>query len=200
MRKSWDKYYENTKSIKPSTLLIGALESFNPRPGSAVDLGCGTGRDSRYLLERGFDVKAVDKDSGAKKYLDQLPHQDRLEFICTSFEDFAYDSYDVVNAHYSLPFSDRDSFDDVMRKIVISIKPGGLFVGQLFGIDDEWNTADTKLSFHERGDIERFFNNFESLQILEVNEDGFMANGSPKHWHVFNIIAQKSARQVTKKF
>lgn len=191
MNKSWSKYYENTKALKPSRFLIEAFESFNPKPELAVDLGCGAGRDTRYLLEKGFDVKAVDKDPAAKEHLEQLPHQDRLEFICVEFEDFVFDHYDLINAHYALPFTKKDSFDSVINKVIGSIKPGGVFVGQLFGVDDEWNTPEAKMTFCERTDVDKLFSNFKVLEISEVNEDGAMANGNSKHWHVFNIIAQK---------
>jgi hypothetical protein len=40
-------------------------------------------------------------------------------------------------------------------------------------------------------DVDRLFSNFNVLKIIEVNEGGTMANGNSKHWHVFNIIAQK---------
>lgn len=191
MNKSWSKYYENTKALKPSKFLIEAFNSFDPKPGLAIDLGCGAGRDTRYLLEKGFDVKAVDKDPMAKEHLGPLPSQDRLEFICTSFEDFAYGHYDLVNAHYALPFTGKDSFDSVINKVIDSINPGGLFVGQLFGVNDEWNTPETQMTFCKRTDVDRLFSNFKTLKISEVNEDGAMANGNSKHWHVFNIIAQK---------
>ena len=192
MRKSWERYYENTKSLEPSKFLVQAIKSLGMKSGTALDLGCGAGRDSKYLLERGFDVHAVDKDPSARKYLDYLPHQERLTFTCAGFENFTYADYDVINAHYALPFCERSEFENVVARITTSIKPGGVFVGQLFGIDDEWNTDDTKMSFHERIDVERIFDDFDKLLIHEVNEDGPIANGSSKHCHVFNIIAQKS--------
>ncbi len=191
MNKSWSKYYENTKALKPSRFLTEAFKSFDPKPGSAIDLGCGAGRDTRYLLEKGFEVKAVDKDPIAKEYLDLLPYQHRLKFICADYEDFAFGRYDLVNAHYALPFTEKDRFDNVMSKVIGSIKPNGLFVGQLFGINDEWNTPDAKMTFCDRKDVDKIFSNFKVMEISEVDEDGAMANGSPKHWHVFNIIAQK---------
>jgi SAM-dependent methyltransferase len=191
MNESWSRYYENTKALKPSRFLVETFKSFDPKPGLAIDLGCGAGRDTRYLLEKGFEVKAIDKDAAAKEHLDLLPYQDRLEFICTGFEDFAFGHYDLVNAHYALPFTKKDSFDSVINKVIDSIKPGGLFVGQLFGVDDEWNTPEAKMTFCERMDVDRLFSNFNVLKIIEVNEGGTMANGNSKHWHVFNIIAQK---------
>ncbi len=191
MSKSWSKFYENTKTLKPSRFLVEALDSLKLQPGLAIDLGCGAGRDTRYLLEKGFEVKAVDKDHVAGEHLARLPHQNRLEFTCASFEDFVFGHYDLVNAHYALPFTKTDSFDSVMSKVIDSVNPGGLFVGQLFGIDDEWNTPEAEMSFCERAYIDKIFSNFKVVEIDEVNEDGFMANGNPKHWHVFNVIAQK---------
>jgi SAM-dependent methyltransferase len=191
MSKSWGKYYENTKVLQPSKFLVEALDSFKPQSGKAIDLGCGAGRDTRYLLEKGFQVSAVDKDPSAENYLKQLPHHDNLKFTCASFEDYEYDRYELVNAHYALPFIQKEYFDTVMSKILKSIKPKGLFVGQLFGVNDEWNTPDAKMTFCERAEVEILFRNFKHLKIKEVNEEGAMASGGAKHWHVFNIIAQK---------
>lgn len=184
-------YYENTKALKPSEFLIEAFEIFRPAPGKALDLGCGAGRDTRYLLEKGFHVTAVDQDPAAEAYLRRLPHQDKLEFICVGFEDFEFGNYELINAHYALPFTENVNFDKLINDIYDAINPNGLFVGQLFGIDDEWNTPDSKMTFCKRTDIDKLFRNFKQVKITEINEMGSLANGDSKHWHVFNIVAQK---------
>ena len=191
MAKSWTAYYENTKSLAPSRFLVEAIETFTPAPGLAIDLGCGAGRDTRYLLEHGYQVIAVDNDPSAESYIKALPHQDRLTFIQAGFEDFHFSTYDLVNAHYALPFVGKANFERVIHGVIDSIKPGGLFVGQLFGLDDEWNTAETKLAFCERKDVEALFADFATFDLREVNEKGAIASGDSKHWHVFNIIAKK---------
>lgn len=191
MSKSWGEYYENTKARKPSEFLVEALETYMPTPGKALDLGCGAGRDTRHLLGRGFSVTAVDKDPGAEDYLKHLPHQDRLEFICIGFEDFEFGNYDLVNAHYALPFTENVDFEKVINNVIDAINPNGLFIGQLFGLDDEWNTPDSKMSFCKRADIDNLFSSFKQVKITEVNEIGTLANGDSKHWHVFDIVAQK---------
>ena len=191
MSKSWSKYYESTKALNQSRFLVEAFESFEQEPGKAIDLGCGAGRDTKYLLEKGFEVSAVDKDPSAEDYLKQLPHRDNLKFACVGFEDYNFDRYDLINAHYALPFIQKEDFDTVISKILESIKPEGLFVGQLFGVNDEWNTPDAKMTFCERAEVDMLFRNFKHLEIREVNEEGTMASGGTKHWHVFNIIARK---------
>lgn len=191
MSKSWSKYYENTKELKPSGFLVEALESFSPKPGVAVDLGCGAGRDTRYLLEKGYEVMAVDKDPASEEYLKQLPYQDRLRYICSGFEDFDFNHYDLVNAHYALPFIAKDDFEYVIKQIIDSINPGGLFVGQFFGLNDEWNTSDSKMTFCDRAEVDAIFINFKHVDTREVDEKGTVASGDSKRWHVFNVIAQK---------
>ena len=191
MSKSWSKYYDSTKALEPSRFLIEAISNYNLKPGKALDLGCGAGRDTKHLLKKGFEVTAIDGDSAAEKYIRQLPHQDKLAFICSGFNDFEFGSYDLVNAHYALPFSGKDDFDSVMEKVINSINAGGVFVGQLFGVNDEWNTPESQLIFHERSDVSKLFEGFQALEIKEVNEQRGVVGGDQKHWHVFNITAQK---------
>lgn len=191
MKKSWGEYYENTKDLRPSEHLIRAHELYDPVPSQAIDLGCGAGRDTRFLLEKGYNVTAVDQDYCAEVYIKKLPHQDRLEFIRASFDNFEFKKYNLINAHYALPFMKKTDFDAVIDNILDAINPDGLFVGQLFGIDDAWNMSDSTMTFCSRSDIEKLFGDFKHVEIDEINEMGTLANGDPKHWHVFNIIAQK---------
>src|SRR5258706_15675273 len=55
----WGRFYGFTKDSPPWQLLVRAA-ALAPRRGSALDLGAGAGRDTRYLLEQGFQVTAVD--------------------------------------------------------------------------------------------------------------------------------------------
>ena len=44
----------------PRDELVGLVESERIRPGRAVDLGCGSGANTVFLAERGFDATGVD--------------------------------------------------------------------------------------------------------------------------------------------
>ena len=61
MSKEWTRYYDATRDEPRETLLL-ALEKFDAESstGLAVDLGCGTGRDTAELLRRGWSVLAID--------------------------------------------------------------------------------------------------------------------------------------------
>src|SRR5262245_34326324 len=45
---------------RPSSELQQVLAEIHPRPGRAVELGCGTGASAVWLAEQGFDVTALD--------------------------------------------------------------------------------------------------------------------------------------------
>src|SRR5690242_18599651 len=100
----WARFYGYTKDSPPWPLLMRAA-ALAPRAGRALDLGAGAGRDTRYLLEQGFTVTAVDADPHAAAYLATLP-QDRLRVVQASFADFEFvpASYDLISAQFALPF------------------------------------------------------------------------------------------------
>ena len=102
MRKSWDHFYRLTHDKPPSEGLVKAV-SLLGHTGEALDLGCGAGRDTRYLLAQGFQVTAVDREATALAVLAEqsTPH---LYLVQSAFEDFPFAHYDLVNAHFALPF------------------------------------------------------------------------------------------------
>lgn len=183
-------YYENTYNAPPSDLLVHALRSCKSIAATALDLGCGAGRDTRLLLDENFTVTAIDIEQGASKYISQLPHQDRLNFVCSSFEEFQFQNYDLINARYALPFMKSEYFTAVFEKIKEALLPGGIFVGQFFGVDDEWNMPGSGMTFHTEREVKELLTGLKVLEYKETNEPGRLADGSTKHWHVFDIIAQ----------
>ena len=186
---NWEDFYKITKDHPPWPLLIKAV-SFVPRKERALDLGSGAGRDTRYLLAQGFHVTAVDNSPHAIAVLSHLPRHS-LRLVQSSFQDFIYKSYDLVNAQFALPFTPKETFHEVFAHVKDAIKPGGVFVGQLFGIHDQWNTPESPLTFLTRAQIEALFTGMNILEFREEDVDGHVADGTPKHWHVYHIIAQK---------
>ncbi len=70
------------------------------------------------------------------------------------------------------------------------IKPGGIFVGQFFGLHDEWNTPGRPMTFLTREQVEELLRGMKLIEFTEEDVDSHVADGTPKHWHVFHIIAQ----------
>ncbi len=188
----WGRFYGFTKDSPPWQLLVRAA-ALAPRRGSALDLGAGAGRDTRYLLEQGFQVTAVDADPRAVALLAEISTlpQTRLRVVQSSFEDFAFATYDLISAQFALPFLPRDRFTDVFARLKAALVPGGIFAGQFFGVHDQWNTPDRSMTFLTRPEAAALLSDLEAIELTEEDVDGHVADGSPKHWHVFHILARR---------
>ncbi len=185
----WERFYRFTQDSPPWPLIIRAVALLG-RPGQALDLGAGAGRDTRYLLAHGFHVTAVDRDPQAAALLARLA-QPALRVVQSSFEDFAFETYDLINAQFALPFVPTRHFQSVFERVKRALQPGGIFAGQFFGIHDQWNTPDHAMTFLTREAAEERLQGLDALEFTEEDADGHVADGSPKHWHVFHIIARK---------
>jgi SAM-dependent methyltransferase len=185
----WSQYYDAVGG-EPRPTLLEAVERFSA-PGTAVDLGCGTGRDTFELLRRGWQVMAIDSEAEAIQRLRATTGDDaRLATQVAAYEDAALPECDLVNASWSLPFCRPELFDVVWARTVDSLRPDGRFAGQLFGDRDEWST-ETDMTFHTRARAEALFGEFELERFDEEDEDGETVLKKPKHWHVFHVIARK---------
>jgi tellurite methyltransferase len=191
MRESWDweHFYQRTKDKPPSLGLVKAV-SLLGHADDALDFGCGAGRDTRYLLAEGFSVTAVDQEALSLTLLAQL-QTEHLCLVQSTFEDFTFANYGLVNAHFALPFIRKEQFSTVFTRLKTSLKPCGIFVGQFFGVRDAWNARANPITFLTR---EQAFDELTGLDIVVFDEeeaDGRTAEGITKHWHVYHIIARK---------
>jgi tellurite methyltransferase len=186
----WREFVRNTAGAPPWPQLARAAELFD-QPGEALDVGAGAGRDTAYLLRRGWRVTAVDASPSAAAALRGLPMRRNLSVVVSAIEDFEPADYDLVNAQFSLPFIARSRFDATVLRLRDSVRPRGVMAATFFGKNDEWNVAGAEQTFSSRSGIERVFNEWTILELTEVDEDGQTADGRPKHWHVFHLIAQR---------
>lgn len=178
----WDSYLIQSKNYKPRDLLVESLRFVQGK--KVLDLGAGALNDARYLMDLGFDVLAVDSNANIE------PGNVHLEI--SRFEDFQikHDEYDLISAQYALPFVDPNSFIQVMNGIKSGLKIGGVFVGQFFGMNDEWSSRE-KMTFVLKEDLLRVFEGYELIKFLEEEKEGKTAAGKNKHWHLYNVIAKK---------
>lgn len=206
----WSRYFNAVKELPPRETLLRALDAFDrERSGSgerwdaahrplAIDLGAGEGRDTVELLRRGWRVIAIDSSpEAARRILARLDidHMDRVEARVQRFQEAVLPPAEFVNASFAIPHCSPDAFASLWGNIGRSIRPGGRFAGQLFGVNDEWATKPdgVERTYHTRADVDRLLAeaSLEPEMLDEVERDGKNAFGEPKHWHVFHIVARK---------
>ena len=160
----------------------------------AVDLGCGEGRDALELLGRGWSVTAIDGHPMALDLLlERVPreHRSRLTTRLATFEEATWPECDLLNASFSLPFCGPEHFAAVWARIRASIRGGGRFAGQLFGDRDSWSVLPDR-THHPRSALDGLFAGFILEELREEEKVDADCAGTPKHWHVFHIVARRA--------
>jgi SAM-dependent methyltransferase len=188
--KDWREFIRITGGQPAWPRLVRAAALFDA-PGEALDVGPGGGRDTEHLLRAGWRVTAVDASASSAAALRRLPRQRNLEFVASRIEDFEPATYELVNAQFSLPFIAPPRYEATLRRLRDSVRPGGVMAATFFGERDQWNEAGSGLNFTTEAKVRELFAGWDLVELTEVEEDGQTADGSPKHWHVFHLIARR---------
>ena len=190
--KNIEKYYDNTENEMPNYTVKKFIE-LNVEPGNAVELGCGAGRDTVYLIRNGWNVLAIDREDVETRIVSKLlvEELEQFEFFKQRFEDIELENSNLVVANFSLPFCNKNNFKELWAKINHSILKDGYFVGNFLGEKDEWKIAKEKMTFLTKDQVMELFRNFDIVEFKEVEKDGLTGLGKMKHWHIFNVIAKK---------
>ena len=187
-----EKYYNNTENAIPNYTVKRFIE-LNIKAKNAIELGCGAGRDTMYLIKNGWNVLAIDKEDVKSRITEKLNNNelDKFRFSKQKFEDLKLENNHLLVANFSLPFCDKDEFRKLWKKIDESICEEGYFVGNFFGINDEWRKTKGRMTFFTKKQVIELFKDFKIIEFKEIEKDGITCIGKLKHWHIFNVIAEK---------
>ncbi len=95
-----------------------------PAGAIILDFGCGSGRDTRYFLEKGYRVKAID---GSDELCKIASEYTGIEVKHMYFQELCeVEKYDAIWACSSILHLSYAELIDVMKKMVIALKDNGL--------------------------------------------------------------------------
>lgn len=119
-----DRFVRDTASADMGTVREAFL-SYIPEGGSILDLGCGSGRDSRAFLDAGYDVTSLDGSPALCRAAQALTGR---KVICSLFADYEPDRiYDGIWACASLLHLSPEDLPGVLAKYAGALKMGGCF-------------------------------------------------------------------------
>ena len=119
---------------KPSAEIISLADTLPPK-ASVLDLGCGEGRNSLFLAQRGFDVTAVDISTHGINKLSSLASEQGLALRTdvADMRSWQFDrEFDLIVSHGCLHLIERDAWGQVLRRIQNHTVPGGYDVVAVF--------------------------------------------------------------------
>jgi tellurite methyltransferase len=162
----WDERYRRGEMIlDPLPLLVRTVE--NLRPGCALDVACGAGRNAIFLAERGWQVTAVDASRIAIElttaraaqsgvHVDaRVANLERGEFVIVPA------TYDLICVCYYLQ---RDLF----HQIRAGVRLGGMVIAAIHMVDDELDIKPMNPAFLlQPGELSAEFCEWEILHNYE---------------------------------
>lgn len=192
--KKWNEYYKQTISESPSKILAKYFDlglDGNTENKRAIDLGCGVGNDTVYLLKKDYKVTAIDKESSVIDLIKiRVSDTSNLDFIIDDFENIKLSKANLIVSNLSIYFCKPQYFDRFCHEITNNIIEGGYFVGSFLGKEDEWS-LDSNRTFIDKEQLDIIFKDFEIVFFKEIKFNKETTKGKMKFWHIYQIIARK---------
>ena len=158
-------------------------------PGCHVlDVGCGSGRDSRWFLENSFEVTAFDAcpelAALASDYIGQ-------EVIVGDYHDIVFaNEFDAIWACASLLHCPKSNMLDVLIRLVAALKQGGFFYisfkdGDGGGVDH----LGRFFNYYTLKSLTKLLAQVPGVIIVDSWENSIELRGGNQGW--VNVVVQK---------
>lgn len=186
-------YSDNSQEFFDSTVIADVSPLYErfikyiPGKAHILDLGCGSGRDTKAFLDRGYLVDAID---GSKELCELAGKYTGIEVKCQDFASIDYTArYDAIWACASLLHIPLQQLPSLFNKLCDSLRPEGIIYSS-FKYGDFEGERDGRFFLDMQS--ERFHTIMDMVPRLEVVEEWKsedVRRGNLVHW--YNAIVRK---------
>ncbi len=118
-----DEFYKSTVNIDFTTMQEHFLSKLK-KGSNILDFGCGSGRDTKYFLEQGYNVEAID---GSAELCKLASEYTGIKVRNIFFQNLSeVDKYDGIWACSSILHLSVGELFEVMRKMMIALRENGI--------------------------------------------------------------------------
>ena len=159
-KERWNKKYkEDAMPHEP----IGHIthHSHLAKGKQALDIACGNGRHSKYLVSMGFKVDALDISSVAIAQLQNIPNIHAME---VDFDNYTLEKnkYDLIVCTY---FLERKLFPQIIE----ALNTGGILLMETFVTHKDNGKKASNPAFRlQEGELEKYFS--KECELLQMKE------------------------------
>ena len=178
-------YFDETVNFDMSAALACFTQYLPniPQEQSAhiLDLGCGSGRDSKWFIQQGYQVTSLDGSETlaqlASEYLNQ-------QVIVKDYRTIDWQNhFDGIWASASLLHCPRQDIHDLFSRIATAIKPNG--VGYFSFKEGEGEAVDEKgrlFTYYTQTTLKHELAAINSLLIIDCWQEIKPLRGKPQSW------------------
>ena len=169
MPRDWDRDYSEAANAEeaPDPLLVEVAE--RSRPGDALDLASGPGRNAIYLASLGWRVTAVDRSPVALGILRRRAAGLAVSALAADLENGAFA---IEPARYDLICNFRYLYRPLFPQIRQGVRPGGSFVAAIALVDAAARSGPHNPAFLlDPGELRHEFADWKILFYSEAPQD-----------------------------
>lgn len=179
-------FVENTRDVDFHVIQDEFLKKL-PAGAQILDLGCGSGRDTKYFLEHGYRVNAID---GSAELCALATEYTGIPVKCRMFQELdEQEAYDGIWACSSLLHLSYGELDEVLYRIENALKPQGiLYMSFKYGVFEGERNGRYFLDFTEEK-LEQLLKKHTGLQQLRSFHTEDVRPDRKEEW--LNLFLQK---------
>jgi len=154
-----------------------------------LDFGCGSGRDTKYFLSKGFQVDAIDGSAELCRIAEENINMPVKQMLFSELNDI--EKYDGIWACSSILHLPKEELKDVLDKMICATKNGGyIYTSFKYGDFEGYRNERYFTDFKEES-FNDFIKSFPGLTMIEewVSND-IRPGRSDEKW--LNLILKKS--------
>ena len=158
------EYWESTARLELHKLYEPFLKALPPG-AHILDAGCGSGRDTKAFLERGYRVTAIDTSPEIVRLATAFTNQ---RCIIRSFQEMDFrQQFDGIWACASLLHVPKCGMPNVIGRFMRALKVGGIFYISLKEGEAERIEEDGRFfNYYTDGSFRKFLANFPALHEI----------------------------------
>lgn len=165
------------------------FEKLVKQGGSILDGGCGSGRDSLYFLQKGYDVTAFDPSDEMIKYASQFTGLNVKKLRWENLAD--KDKYDAVWASASLYHVNRADMNAVFDKIADALKDNGILFASYRDRPDDFEEGGRKFTSFDKNTFSKFIQENGKFDIISIKERKDSRKGKEDEIWLFAFLKKK---------
>lgn len=166
--KNAEQYFEQTIQGDFEEIYEKFLAKIKPK-AYILDFGCGSGRDSKYFIEKGYKVKAIDGSEEMCKLASEYINQ---EVECMKFDQLNEENiYDAIWACSSIVHVEKEELPNILNKMIRAVKPNGVIYVSLKKGENYEIKEEKYYNFFMREELEQILNNLnKNIKIVDYFE------------------------------
>ena len=190
----WDNWSKKRSSVPVYDLWLDEYKDIleQNKDREILDLGCGIGADTLYLLERGYNVLSCDFSNEALKSIqNNIPNSKTVYLDMMKGFPIEDNTYSLIIADLSLHYFDNETTIHIMKEIKRILKSDGILLSRVASVNDfnfgagigeqlEKNyyfEGDYTKRFFDLDDVNKYFGIIGSVEAEETqmtrNEDEY---------------------------